>query len=70
MIQFCSLLCSGAHESVIWCLSDVQCMIEHLSVSALQYLLMDYYISGDLLMSLSKFGDCILEDMAQFYLRW
>lgn len=33
-----------------------------------QYLVMDYYVGGDLLTLLSKFGDRIPEDMAQFYL--
>ncbi|XP_067085282.1 myotonin-protein kinase isoform X2 [Osmerus mordax] len=32
------------------------------------YLVMDYYVGGDLLTLLSKFGDCLPEDMAQFYL--
>nr|XP_055063888.1 myotonin-protein kinase isoform X1 [Misgurnus anguillicaudatus] len=32
------------------------------------YLVMDYYVGGDLLTLLSKFGDGIPEDMAQFYL--
>ncbi|KAG9351725.1 hypothetical protein JZ751_022976, partial [Albula glossodonta] len=32
------------------------------------YLVMDYYVGGDLLTLLSKFGDRIPEDMAQFYL--
>ncbi|XP_069021158.1 myotonin-protein kinase isoform X2 [Embiotoca jacksoni] len=32
------------------------------------YLVMDYYIGGDLLTLLSKFGDGIPEDLAQFYL--
>nr|XP_006000507.1 PREDICTED: myotonin-protein kinase isoform X2 [Latimeria chalumnae] len=32
------------------------------------YLVMDYYVGGDLLTLLSKFGDPIPEDMAQFYL--
>ncbi|XP_016320005.1 myotonin-protein kinase [Sinocyclocheilus anshuiensis] len=32
------------------------------------YLVMDYYVGGDLLTLLSKFGDHIPEDMAQFYL--
>ncbi|XP_036451227.1 myotonin-protein kinase isoform X2 [Colossoma macropomum] len=32
------------------------------------YLAMDYYVGGDLLTLLSKFGDRIPEDMAQFYL--
>ncbi|KAM6907586.1 myotonin-protein kinase [Xenentodon cancila] len=32
------------------------------------YLVMDYYPGGDLLTLLSKFGDVIPEDMAQFYL--
>ncbi|KAF5904873.1 myotonin-protein kinase isoform X1 [Clarias magur] len=32
------------------------------------YLAMDYYVGGDLLTLLSKFGDHIPEDMAQFYL--
>ncbi|KAM7374951.1 hypothetical protein PAMP_007576 [Pampus punctatissimus] len=32
------------------------------------YLVMDYYVGGDLLTLLSKFGDRITEDMAQFYL--
>uniref|UniRef100_A0A3B4BKC6 non-specific serine/threonine protein kinase n=1 Tax=Periophthalmus magnuspinnatus TaxID=409849 RepID=A0A3B4BKC6_9GOBI len=34
----------------------------------LQYLVMDYYVGGDLLTLLSKFGDRLPEDMAQFYL--
>lgn len=34
----------------------------------LQYLVMDYYVGGDLLTLLSKFGNLIPEDMAQFYL--
>lgn len=29
---------------------------------------MDYYVGGDLLTLLSKFGDRLHEDMAQFYL--
>lgn len=33
-----------------------------------QYLVMDYYVGGDLLTLLSKFGDRLTEDMAQFYL--
>lgn len=33
-----------------------------------KYLVMDYYVGGDLLTLLSKFGDRIPEDMAQFYL--
>ncbi len=41
---------------------------ECLSSSALQYLVMDYYVGGDLLTLLSKFGDRIPGDMAQFYL--
>ncbi|XP_052463678.1 myotonin-protein kinase isoform X5 [Carassius gibelio] len=32
------------------------------------YLVMDYYVGGDLLTLLSKFGDRIPEDMARFYL--
>ncbi|XP_042288079.1 myotonin-protein kinase isoform X2 [Thunnus albacares] len=32
------------------------------------YLVMDYYVGGDLLTLLSKFGDRLTEDMAQFYL--
>ncbi|XP_016370647.1 myotonin-protein kinase-like [Sinocyclocheilus rhinocerous] len=32
------------------------------------YLVMDYYVGGDLLTLLSKFGDRMPEDMAQFYL--
>ncbi|XP_058484300.1 myotonin-protein kinase isoform X2 [Solea solea] len=32
------------------------------------YLVMDYYVGGDLLTLLSKFGDRIPEEMAQFYL--
>ncbi|XP_055004754.1 myotonin-protein kinase isoform X2 [Boleophthalmus pectinirostris] len=32
------------------------------------YLVMDYYVGGDLLTLLSKFGDRLPEDMAQFYL--
>ncbi len=60
----CVVFCSSAHESVIWCLSDVQCCLFILSSSALQDLLMDYCVAGDL----SKFGDRILEDMTQFYL--
>ncbi|KAK2874661.1 hypothetical protein Q8A67_021814 [Cirrhinus molitorella] len=41
---------------------------ECLSSSALQDLLIDYYITGDLLKLLSKFGVHISEDMAQLYL--
>lgn len=33
-----------------------------------KYLVMDYYVGGDLLTLLSKFGDGVPEDMAQFYL--
>ncbi|KAA0704424.1 Myotonin-protein kinase [Triplophysa tibetana] len=33
-----------------------------------EYLVMDYYVGGDLLTLLSKFGDGVPEDMAQFYL--
>ncbi|XP_074978732.1 myotonin-protein kinase isoform X7 [Caretta caretta] len=32
------------------------------------YLVMEYYVGGDLLTLLSKFGDCIPLDMARFYL--
>uniref|UniRef100_A0A670ZI91 Protein kinase domain-containing protein n=1 Tax=Pseudonaja textilis TaxID=8673 RepID=A0A670ZI91_PSETE len=32
------------------------------------YLVMDYYVGGDLLTLLSKFGDCIPLEMARFYL--
>ena len=33
-----------------------------------QYLVMDYYVGGDLLTLLSKFEDRLPEDMARFYL--
>lgn len=33
-----------------------------------QYLVMDYYVGGDLLTLLSKFEDRLPEDMAKFYL--
>lgn len=33
----------------------------------LQYLVMDYYVGGDLLTLLSKFEDRLPEDMAKFY---
>ncbi len=49
MIQFCSLLCSSA--DVQFCLFIL--VYECLSSSALQDLLKDYYVSGDLLMYLS-----------------
>lgn len=32
-----------------------------------QYLVMDYYVGGDLLTLLSKFEDRLPEDMAKFY---
>lgn len=35
---------------------------------SLQYLVMDYYVGGDLLTLLSKFEDRLPEDMAKFYL--
>lgn len=40
-----------------------------LSVSPLppQYLVMDYYVGGDLLTLLSKFEDRLPEDMSKFY---
>jgi len=34
----------------------------------LQYLLMDYYVGGDLLTLLSKFDDRLPEDMCVFYI--
>jgi len=34
----------------------------------LQYLVMDYYCGGDLLTLLSKFEDCLPEEMARFYI--
>lgn len=37
-------------------------------VSLLQYLVMDYYVGGDLLTLLSKFEDRLPEEMAKFYL--
>lgn len=36
-------------------------------LSVLQYLVMDYYVGGDLLTLLSKFEDRLPEDMAKFY---
>lgn len=36
-------------------------------VLVLQYLVMDYYVGGDLLTLLSKFEDRLPEDMAKFY---
>lgn len=33
-----------------------------------QYLVMDYYVGGDLLTLLSKFEDKLPEDMARFYI--
>lgn len=35
---------------------------------SLQYLVMDYYVGGDLLTLLSKFEDRLPEDMARFYI--
>lgn len=35
---------------------------------SLQYLVMDYYVGGDLLTLLSKFEDRLPEEMAKFYL--
>jgi len=35
---------------------------------SLQYLVMDYYVGGDLLTLLSKFEDRLPEEMARFYL--
>lgn len=43
----------------------VQLLTEPLCV--LQYLVMDYYVGGDLLTLLSKFEDRLPEDMAKFY---
>ena len=34
----------------------------------LQYLIMDYYVGGDMLTLLSKFEDRLPENMAKFYL--
>lgn len=39
-----------------------------LVVLSLQYLVMDYYVGGDLLTLLSKFEDRLPEEMAKFYL--
>lgn len=39
-----------------------------LSPSRSQYLVMDYYVGGDLLTLLSKFEDKLPEDMARFYI--
>lgn len=36
--------------------------------SYFQYLVMDYYVGGDLLTLLSKFEDKLPEDMARFYI--
>lgn len=38
------------------------------SLPDLQYLVMDYYVGGDLLTLLSKFEDKLPEDMARFYI--
>lgn len=47
-------------------------MAEHVSsllvLLSLQYLVMDYYVGGDLLTLLSKFEDRLPEEMAKFYL--
>ena len=40
----------------------------HLFYFLLQYLVMDYYVGGDLLTLLSKFEDRIPEEMAKFYI--
>lgn len=39
----------------------------HSHCSVFQYLVMDYYVGGDLLTLLSKFEDRLPEDMAKFY---
>lgn len=41
---------------------DVLCLLV-----LLQYLVMDYYVGGDLLTLLSKFEDRLPEDMSKFY---
>ena len=43
-------------------------MLTKLSVSPLQYLVMDYYSGGDLLTLLSRFEDRLPEDMSRFYI--
>lgn len=53
----CTFLCTLLYTSTL-----------SLTLSNFQYLVMDYYVGGDLLTLLSKFGDRIPEDMAQFYL--
>lgn len=55
-----------------------QCHSSYLHISPLvlvlvlaprpQYLVMDYYVGGDLLTLLSKFEDRLPEEMAKFYL--
>ena len=37
------------------------------SLPSLQYLVMDYYVGGDVLTLLSKFEDHLPEEMARFY---
>ena len=39
----------------------------HISPPPLQYLVMDYYVGGDVLTLLSKFEDHLPEEMARFY---
>lgn len=43
-------------------------LVRFLCFLCLQYLVMDYYVGGDLLTLLSKFEDRLPEDMAKFYL--
>lgn len=42
-------------------------MMMMISPVPLQYLVMDYYVGGDLLTLLSKFEDRLPEDMSKFY---
>ncbi len=46
----------------------VSSVLIHFLFSSSQYLVMDYYVGGDLLTLLSKFEDRLPEDMAKFYL--
>lgn len=63
VLQMCCL-----HFSILY-LTWIRLLIFTTFQSLLtQYLVMDYYVGGDLLTLLSKFEDRIPEDMAQFYL--
>uniref|UniRef100_A0A8C9LAC5 Serine/threonine-protein kinase MRCK beta n=1 Tax=Pavo cristatus TaxID=9049 RepID=A0A8C9LAC5_PAVCR len=57
-------------EVTLLCFRDVASVSQYITALFLpfQYLVMDYYVGGDLLTLLSKFEDKLPEDMARFYI--